>query len=98
MGVPQQGAHIGLGEHFALKVQLLALYYWYDDTKVIGVKDSWFDDEYNGQQAAFVTDNGQPCDDGDPGCTSVYYKSQDRKDLAGELFFPLITIGFAIFF
>jgi hypothetical protein len=92
------GAHIGLGEHFALKIQLLALYYWYDNTKIIGVDDSWFDDTNNGETAAFVTDDGQPCDDGDPDCTGVYYKSQDRKDLSGELFFPLITIGFAVFF
>ncbi len=25
------GAHIGLGQHVALKLQLLALYYWYDE-------------------------------------------------------------------
>lgn len=26
------GAHIGMGQHVALKLQLLALYYWYDET------------------------------------------------------------------
>ncbi len=25
------GAHIGIGQHVALKIQLLALYYWYDE-------------------------------------------------------------------
>jgi len=79
------GAHIGLGEHFALKLQLLALYYWYDDQKVIGVKDSEF-----GEDGTATIESG--------GKTYLVDESDDGNDLDGELFFPLITIGFAVFF
>jgi hypothetical protein len=92
------GAHIGLGEHFAIKIQLLALYYWYTQKKIFGLDDTWFDDELDGEAVAFVDDGLKPCDEGDPGCTSYYSRSGDTKDRDGELFFPLVTIGMAFFF
>lgn len=33
------GVHVGLGKHFALNIQLVALYYWYGNTRVYSFKD-----------------------------------------------------------
>lgn len=95
------GAHIGLGRHVALKIQLLALYYWYDETKIVGVDDSWYNDELpeTGEQVALIDENDKPCDEGQEGCNSYLSKSNDAgKDRDGKLFFPVISIGIAFMF
>lgn len=93
------GAHIGIGDHFAIKLQILALYYWYDDTRVSGFKDSVFTEtDENGDKYAWVDDDyNVGCDPNTEECYQ-YFKKDDWKDKDGELFFPLITIGFAFFF
>lgn len=81
------GAHIGIVEHFAIKVQLLLLYYWYDNTRVYGYKDSHVAEDETGQYIEGTCD-GQPC--------RIYV--DDEKDLAAELVFPVITVGMAFTF
>ena len=84
------GAHIGIGEHFAINLRLLALYYWYDDTKVLGYDDDIFDQEDSyGDKYAEVSCNGGTC---------YAYEKDDTDDIKGRLFFPLISIGMAFFF
>jgi hypothetical protein len=81
------GAHIGIAEHFAIKVQLLLLYYWYDDTKVYGYRDKDLGKDEMGKYIEGTCD-GQPC--------RIYV--HDEKDLSAELVFPVITVGMAFTF
>lgn len=84
------GAHIGIGEHFAIKLQLMALYYWYDETKVLGYEDSIFTQtDYEGRKYAEFACGNNIC---------VAYEDEDSNDIDGKLFFPLISIGMAFYF
>jgi hypothetical protein len=96
------GAHIGIGDHFALTVQILALYYWYVPTKIRGYDDDVFssDRAASDQYGKFVVID----DEGHLGCDAstadcyAFYEDEDLKDRDGELFFPLIRIGFNVYF
>ncbi len=104
------GVHVGLGEHFALNIQLLALYYWYDKTKVYLYDDNLFTIEEETDSVVDETGEVTTVKTGEKyfetNCrvesgTEIcdrYYKSNDMKDEDSELFFPLITFGVAFFF
>jgi hypothetical protein len=96
------GAHVGIGDHFSITVQILALYYWYDDAKIRGFDDDVFDgqhagDDDDGRYVLIEEDGSVGCDPATADCYA-FYESDDRKDLAGELFFPMIHIGLALSF
>jgi hypothetical protein len=54
------GVNVGIGEHVALNIQLLALYYWYDDQRIYGYSDDRIYRAANGTD--FVCDNANQCD------------------------------------
>ena len=53
------GVNVGISEHFALSIQLLALYYWYDDKRVYGYSDDRIYKASNGME--YVCNNADQC-------------------------------------
>jgi len=53
------GVRLGLGEHLALNVQLLGLYYWYDEAKIYGYPDNRIYQDEVGNE--FLCDSAEQC-------------------------------------
>jgi hypothetical protein len=107
------GAHVGLGEHFSLKIEVTFQHHWYDDPRIRGYDDDrLYKDE---------TGNKYPCPSGvacgdlagwttaeatdgtaclvDPANPDVYTCAErDKKDLTHEWIFPIISLGMAFSF
>jgi len=84
------GVHIGVGDHVAIKIQLLALYYWYDSRRVYGYDDRELaTDPASGDQYFPDTCDASGC---------LFLDGEDEADVDAELLFPLLSVGVAILF
>jgi len=73
------GVHVGLGKHFALNIQLLALYYWYGNTRVYSYRDGGIVN-YDGND--YVCSDSGKCDRDFEGEGSFYAaKTEDPNGM-----------------
>lgn len=81
------GAHIGIGSHVVIKIQMMFLHHWYDDPMVKG----WPDDKvFCGN---YVDGNGD-----DTGILAPETCTTENNDVNREWIYPIITLGVSFMF
>lgn len=95
------GANIKISRRFFVQLQLDLQYKWWDETRIYGYDDHRFKDVPTDDEQGFFPNRPESCYDPllyDETCGYPILDSDDADDKDGELFFPLIQIGFIVLF
>jgi hypothetical protein len=81
------GAHIGIGSHVMIKIQIMFMHHWYDETAIHGQRDAILDCGH------YIDGNGDSL-----GILAPETCTRENDDVGREWIYPIINLGASFMF